>query len=376
MKKLNIFYLLTVLLPLLGILGSCSNEDDIVFDREKPAFEIKADRILLETLLPSKTKSDEDVYIVGQFNGLNDSTVIGHDEWKLNLKDTVFGKRGIYLDPTTFVNGKTLADGYHFVSSTQRNEVTALGDTVTRTQSPSLGTSTTFIISKWAAYFDPEPVNPTITHDGYVVYVDDQSGWDGLALYMWGDTNDLNGGWPGMKPTGTQTINGTTYKYFDMGEANTGLKENLIFNNNGGGSQLSDFAYTIDHDEYLRITSTGVEEIGEPSKVTHDGFTVYVDNKTSWGDALSLYMWGDTNDLNGGWPGMNPTGTETLNGIKWTYFDMGDANTGLNENLIFNNNGGGSQLSDFAFTLNRNIYLRITDSGVTEVDAEGNEISK
>ena len=87
-------------------------------------------------------------------------------------------------------------------------------------------------------------------------------------------------------------------------------------------------------------------------------------------------MWGDTNDLNGGWPGMNPTGTETLNGIKWTYFDMGDTNTGLNENLIFNNNGGGSQLSDFAFTLNRNIYLRITDSGLTEGDAEGNEISK
>jgi hypothetical protein len=45
-----------------------------------------------------------------------------------------------------------------------------------------------------------------------------------------------------------------------MGEANTGLNENLIFSNNGS-SQLGDFNYTIDHDVYLHITTSGVEEI-------------------------------------------------------------------------------------------------------------------
>jgi hypothetical protein len=46
-----------------------------------------------------------------------------------------------------------------------------------------------------------------------------------------------------------------------MGEANTGLGENLIFNNGGNGTQLADFAYTIDHDVYLHVTADGVTEI-------------------------------------------------------------------------------------------------------------------
>lgn len=94
-----------------------------------------------------------------------------------------------------------------------------------------------------------------------MVYVDDQTGWDALTLYMWGDVNDLNGGWPGMTPTGTLEKGGTKWKYFDMGAANTGLAENLIFNNGGNGQQLPDFAFTIDRDIYLHITTSGVTEI-------------------------------------------------------------------------------------------------------------------
>ena len=45
-----------------------------------------------------------------------------------------------------------------------------------------------------------------------------------------------------------------------MGEANTGLGENLIFSN-AGNNQLPDYAYTIDHDIYLHLTSSGVTEI-------------------------------------------------------------------------------------------------------------------
>ena len=101
---------------------------------------------------------------------------------------------------------------------------------------------------------------PKVKHDGFAVFVLDDTGWDVLTLYMWGDTNNLNGDWPGMQVTGEQTIKGQTYKYFDMGEANTGLNENLIFSNNGS-SQLGDFNYTIDHDVYLHITTSGVEEI-------------------------------------------------------------------------------------------------------------------
>ena len=64
-----------------------------------------------------------------------------------------------------------------------------------------------------------------------------------------------------MSVTGEQTVNGQTYKYFDLGEANSGLNENLIFNNGGNGVQLADFNFTIDRDVYLHVTDSGVEEI-------------------------------------------------------------------------------------------------------------------
>lgn len=363
MKK-NILWLFTLLACMTGALSSCS-DDDIIFDHEQPAFETQSGKILLEVILPTGTAADEDVYIAGAFNGQNDQSVIGNDQWKLSLNDPVTGKRGIYLDPTTFAGGKTLADGYHFVNSKQRNEVTALNDTVIRTDSPAVGTRTNVYVSKWAAYFDPAPSGPT--HDGYVVYVDNQTSWSNLYLYQWGDVNDLGGGWPGAQATGTEVVNGITYTYFDMGAANEGLHQHLIFNSNGEKPQLPDFDYTIDHDVYLRITDNGVEEIGKP--VVHDGFTVYVKNETGW-DNLYLYQWGDVNDLNGAWPGTQATGTQTINGVEYTYFDMGEANTGLNQNLIFNN-GNGTQLADFKYTIDHDVYLDITTSGVTEIDPNG-----
>jgi len=178
--------------------------------------------------------------------------------------------------------------------------------------------------------------------------------------------NDLNGGWPGMEVTGTWKHDGVTWKYFDFGEENAGLNENLIFNNAGGGSQLKDFNFTIDRNIYLRITADGVEEISPEPAVKHDGYAVFVYDETGW-EALNLYMWGDENNLNGEWPGMEVTGEQTVNGVTYKYFDMGEGNTGLGENLIFSN-AGSSQLADFAYTIDHDVYLHITTSGVTEID--------
>lgn len=100
-----------------------------------------------------------------------------------------------------------------------------------------------------------------VKHDGYAVFVLDQTGWDAITLYMWGDVNDLNGAWPGMQVTGTENVKGIEYKYFDMGATNTGKSESLIFNNNNGGTKLKDFAYTINRDIYLAVTASGVREI-------------------------------------------------------------------------------------------------------------------
>ena len=361
----KIYSLLLTLLAFTGLMSSCSSNEDIVFDHERQQFETRADRILLEFIAPFGTTADEEIYITGAFNGEDEA--VGNPQYLLSKAPNSNVKWGIYLDPSTFVGGKTLADGFRFYSKNQGKEFTTAGEEATHTDNPGVGTFTNIWGQRWESYYWSGGEAPEPDHDGFCVYVDDQTGWDVLTLYMWGDINNLNGDWPGMNVTGTWNHDGITWKYFDMGEANTGLVENLIFNNGGNGVQLADFNFTIDRNIYLRITADGVEELGEPSTVKHDGYAVFVYDETGW-DALTLYMWGDTNNLNGDWPGMEVTGEQTINGITYKYFDMGEANTGLGENLIFNNAGAGTQLADFAYTIDHDIYLHVTATGVIEID--------
>ena len=70
--------------------------------------------------------------------------------------------------------------------------------------------------------------------------------------------NNLGGGWPGVTVSGTATVNSVDTKVFVIDEA-LGLSENLIFNNNGGGTQLGDYALKFEKNAYyLAVTATGV----------------------------------------------------------------------------------------------------------------------
>lgn len=359
----KIYSLMLTVLALTGLVSSCSDKDDIVFDHERQQFETRADRILLEFIAPFGTTADEEIYIVGAFNG--DSAAIGNEMWLAQKAPESDVKWGIYLDPNTFEAGKNLANGFRFYSVTQGMEYTIGGELAQHMDNPGVGTFTNIWGQRWESYYrsGSDEEEEEVDHDGFVVYVDDQTGWDDLTLYMWGDVNDLNGGWPGMSVTGTVKKGGITWKYFDMGAANTGLAENLIFNNGGNGVQLADFAFTIDRNIYLRVTAEGVEEVELEPTVKHDGFALFILNESSQTD-LALYAWGDAEAF-GGWPGMPATGTQTINGLTYTYFDLGESNTGLNLNLIPNNNGGGVQWEggDLNFTIDHDIYLRIFDGG-------------
>ena len=99
-----------------------------------------------------------------------------------------------------------------------------------------------------------------ISTEGYVVYIDDQTGWDDITCYQWGDVNDFGGGWPGKAVDGTVTIGNITYKYFNYGADVKGLNQNLIFNNGGNGVQLGDFNFTFERDLYLTVTVGKVTE--------------------------------------------------------------------------------------------------------------------
>ena len=367
MKK-KIYSLVLTLLAVTGFMSSCSSDKDIVFDHERQQFETRADRILLEYIAPFGTTPKEEIYIIGDFNGGEEA--IGNEAYLLTKSEKSDAKWGIYLDPSTFIGGKTLADGFSFYSKTQGKEYTITGEEAIHFDNPAVGTFTNVWGQRWEAYYWEGGEAPEPEHDGFCVYVDDQTGWDALTLYMWGDINNLKGDWPGMQVTGTWNHDGVTWKYFDFGEENTGLNENLIFNNGGAGAQLADFNFTIERNIYLRITVNGVEEISPEPAVKHDGYALFVLNQSSQTE-LALYAWGDAEAF-GGWPGMQPTGTQVINGNEYIYFDMGQANTGLNLNLIPNNNNGGVQWEggDLNFTIDHDIYLRIFDGGYEIIDKD------
>ena len=367
MKKIfNYLFLLPILA--LALVG-CKMEE-IEFDHEKPAFDIQDGKILIEAILPTSTAADDPIYIAGPFAG-DSAYVVNQPMYRLTHSNVVKEKWGIYLDPSTFKDGKTLADGFFFVNVEQGIERSLDNKSIRHKLNATPGQRYNVYADRWRSYF-ATPVEPEDEklpeHSGIRVYVLDNSGWDAIALYQWGDVNDFGGGWPGAAVAGTETLGGKEYKYFEYGDDLMGLAQHLIFNNNGGGTQHPDYDVTFAAADYFfEVTAEGVSEIDAPvGGVTlpdHDGYRVYVTDNTSW-DALALYMWGDVNDYGGGWPGAQPTGTETIAGVEYTFFEYPDDLGGLAEHLIFNNNNGGTQLADFDVTFAEpDYFINITDDG-------------
>ena len=99
------------------------------------------------------------------------------------------------------------------------------------------------------------PEIPTAKH---YIYAIDETGWDALGLYAWGDS-ELFGSWPGEMWVDEKTIDDEVYKVFLLDTE--GGSYNLIFNNWNNGLQLPDYAITADRDYYLRVTASGVTEL-------------------------------------------------------------------------------------------------------------------
>ena len=112
------------------------------------------------------------------------------------------------------------------------------------------------------------PYDPSsnIPHDGYTLYVSDQSGWEELYLYMWGDVNDLNGAGTECHLRGHRLSMALLTRILISGKDNCdkGLTEHLILNN-GNGKQVDDVVvFALDRDVYVELTATSAKEI-DPS---------------------------------------------------------------------------------------------------------------
>jgi hypothetical protein len=349
------------MLPLLGLLGSCSEKEEIVFAHEKQMFPSRTDAILLEVIMPQGTTVTDEIYIVGDFNG-GEEAAVGQSTWLMEKAPESDIKWGIYLNPATFVGGKTLADGFYFVSKEQGIERTVFNEVALHKVNTPVGGWTNVYANRWESYFTPSDPG-AIEHDGYAVFIDDYTGWEGIALYAWGD-GEAFGGWPGAQVTGTVVIGKTTWKYFDIGAANEGMSLNLIFNNNNGGTQFDAANIVADRDYYFSITSGAAVEV---TPREYSGHTVYILDNTGW-EGIALYAWGDAEAF-GGWPGMQVTGTTTINGMEYKYFDLGDEATGMALNLIFNNNNNGKQIEsgDLAVTIDKDYYYLLNSDLSFEV---------
>ena len=98
---------------------------------------------------------------------------------------------------------------------------------------------------------------PKIPVSQHYIFVNDQTGWDALGLYAWGDS-ELFGAWPGQASVGDSIVNNTNYKVFLL-DANSG-NYHLIFNNWNNGVQLPDYDIVADRDYFFTITADGVTE--------------------------------------------------------------------------------------------------------------------
>ena len=373
-----------LILPVLALVASCAKTEPVDFAHEQQAFKTLSDKILLEVIMPQASASTDEIYIVGAFNG--GEAAIGNASYLMTHSETITSKWGIYLDPAQFQGGKTLADGFTFYNVEQGYERSSRNEAVSHTLTIGAGQWANVYADKWEKYFLPvDPDEGKIVlpeHDGVRIYIIDQTGWDAIALYQWGDVNNLGGEWPGAPVSGTWTANGQEYKYFEYSDEIFGLSQNLIFNNNNGGTQLADYNVTFAEgvqDYFFLVTADGVSEAPNPAEggavviPDHDGVRVWVDDQTGW-DEIALYQWGDVNNFGGDWPGAQVAGSETLAGIEYKYFEYGDDIFGLAQNLIFNNNGGGTQLADYNITFEEGVkdyFFQVTADGATLLDGPG-----
>ena len=248
--------------------AACAPKEEIKFAHEEQAFDTRSDRILVEAILPQATAADDEVYIIGDFNGGIDA--VGNSAYRLTRSVAIPAKWGVYVDPSAFQGGKTLADGFTFYNVQQGLERGPKNEDVTHKLTIGTGEWANVYADKWAKYFEP-PVTPDTPslpeHDGVRVYIIDQTGWDAIALYQWGDVNSFGGEWPGAQVTGTWTFNGQEYKYFEYGDDIFGLGQNLIFNNNNNGTQLADYNVRFEdgvQDYFFLVTADGVSEAPNP----------------------------------------------------------------------------------------------------------------
>ncbi len=196
---------------------------------------------------------------------------------------------------------------------------------------------------------------------GNLVYFKNTSNWAEVYIHYWktSNTSDTTS-WPGKAMT---KVSGTTdvYSY----EVPAGY-DGVVFNNKGNGQQTGDQTIpggnqifdpkTNGWSEYTGPAATTSPTTATTATTATQSATssgdrvVYCQNDKGW-PSVSIYMWNDENDTNGGWPGVAMT--DIGDGI-WCYEMPKDY-----ANVIFSNNGA-DKTGDLTLPGNGKIYNNAT----------------
>ena len=384
-KKL--YSLVLMLLAMTGFMSSCSNDDDIVFDHERQQFETRPDRILLEFIAPFGTTANEEIYIIGAFNG--EDAAIGQEQYLLTKAPKSDVKFGIYLDPATFIDGKTLADGFRFYSVKNGAEYTTQGTLANHTDNPAVGSFTNIWGQRWESYYKTDEGDDDDEPEFYIPYLDSENeisvffetpNEDTYYVWAWGD---LGGGeaytvaatWPGDEMTfvGNAANGNFVYKYVIT--VTDGIPGNLIISKNNGDEKIYDGVAFVNHGYYTEGSDTPIiiTQVGKPAGGS-SYYIPYLDSEneisvffeTANEDTYYVWVWGD---LGGGeaytvaatWPGDEMTFVgKTANG-NFVYKYVITATDGIPGNLIISKNNGDEKIYDGVAFVNHGYYTEGSD---------------
>ena len=195
------------------------------------------------------------------------------------------------------------------------------------------------------------------------IYVDNQSGWENVALYAYAEgRNDLLGGWPGMSPaSGTVEIDGVNYLDFEIDD--TKFAAYFIFNN--GGSQTNQLWLPTARDYYLTATTS------ELSQKSGETYHLYLNDQSGFGDNLWVYAYGDR-EVFGDWGNQkkSPDATEEIDAVSYKVYNMPLYKGETTFHVILSNEGAddGTRILFDDITKARDYYVNVTSEGATQVE--------
>ena len=215
------------------------------------------------------------------------------------------------------------------------------------------------------AVSDGVSVDPPTPVETSYIYLKNNKSWNPLYLYGYNEStgeiesNAPFGAWPGVALTVTVVKDGETWYSLAVPEWMKGRSYSLIANNNN--SEQIDLPFTtFNGDVYIEVGETDDEV-----------FHIYVDDRTGW-ESVGLYGWADgEEELFGGWPGNEATGSYVVNGIDFKRVRIPQQHNFKSYNLIVNNlkNDDGKKQYDFDYKrLDKDIYLRLNPDKAEELN--------